>query len=145
MKHIHCRDCGAKVGETIEGHEPRPDAHGCVSCWMKHLGHKHTEWLHLNNQPRDVHHMMPLTTLHVVKRGLFQDVMPEANDDIAVSLCHEDLRDAPTPLLMGNLKRKLTNGWTHIDGLYVRGTGNFCLKLEAPGHEPVYTHSFKVT
>lgn len=143
MVDVTCTDCGTKLGEALDGQEPGPRAHGCVDCWMDAMGVER-EWVHLENQPLNIQHMSPITTLYVVKRGLF-DAVVDADDDLTVTLCHEDLRNAPLPMMMGNPKRKLINGQTQIDGLYVRGTGNFCLRIDATGHDPVYTHSFKVT
>jgi hypothetical protein len=145
MADIVCNDCGEKLGEALVGYDPtQPQPHSCVDCWMESMGVDQQEWMHLENQPSDIQHMSPITTLYVLKRGVFDDVV-DSDDDLHVTLCHEDLRAAPVPMMMGNLRRKLHNGRTHIDGLYVRGTGNFCLRIDTPGCDPLYTHSFKVT
>lgn len=142
---ILCADCGTKLGEVVDGTTQRDLslAHRCFDCHLDTLDVEETEWLHLENQPEDIQHMRPITTLQVVKRGVFDDVV-DADAQLTISLCHEDLRDDPIPMMMGNSQRQMIGGRCQIDGLYVRGVGNFCLKIEAPGHSPIYTHSFKV-
>ncbi|MBV8071867.1 MAG: hypothetical protein JO270_18305 [Acidobacteriaceae bacterium] len=141
-----CADCGTKLGEVVDGTTANDLslAHRCFDCHLDTLDIEETEWLHLENQPHDIRHMSPVTTISVVVRGPFDDVL-DRDKEVTVSLQHEDLRDDPLPMLMGNPTRKMNGGRIRFDNLYVRGTGNFCLRFDAPGHVPVYSHSFKVT
>ena len=142
---ILCCDCGTKLGEMVDGSGfLDPTAHSCFDCWHAAQGHASLEWLHVEQQPLDIGHMSPITTVVVVKRGPYDDIL-EGDEDLTVSLVHHDLRDAPLPMLMGNPNRKLSGGICRIDGLYVRGTGVFRLKIESPGHDPLHTFSFRVT
>lgn len=143
---ILCADCDTKLGEVVDGTTKNDLSlhHRCFECGMADMGIDCFEWLHLENQPENIGRMQPITTLSVVKRGPFDDVI-DADVDLTVTLCHEDLRDDPVPMMMGNTARKMIAGRAIIDSLYVRGTGQFCLKIEATGHDPLYTHTFKVT
>jgi hypothetical protein len=145
MSDVICEDCKAIIGHALDGHGPRPGAHICFDCWVASHDVDSTEWLHMENRPEDIGQMSPVTTLYVVKRGLYHDVADWAEEDFTVTLVHDDLRDEPVPMLMGNPNRKLSFGRATIDGLYVRGTGRFRLRLDAEGHDPIYTNGFKVT
>lgn len=141
---ITCADCGTKLGEMVDGtgiHDPT--AHICFDCGLALQGHEETEWLHVEQHPLDISRMQPITTITVIKRGVYHDI-DDSDEDLTVSLVHHDLRDEPVPMLMGNTKRKLVDGCVQIDGLYVRGPGVFRLQI-ASATETIHTFSFRVT
>jgi hypothetical protein len=140
---VTCRDCGTKLGEVLNGSSD-PDAHMCFDCHVSSQGHSATEWLHILNHPQHIGHMSPVTTFSVCMRGPYDDVIPW-DDDMTVELCHEDLRDDPVPMVMGNMVRRMTEGRVTIDNLYIRGLGCFRLRLSVPGLDPICTFSFRVT
>lgn len=138
---ITCTDCGTVLGE-ITGGQPDPSAYRCFDCHVDTMDGE-SEWLHMEQQPQDINRMMPLTC-SVIKRGYYHDHADWADDELTLELLHEDMRDAPLPMLMGNPVRKMSGGRATFDNLYIRGTGCFRLRFTAPGQEPVYSFSFKV-
>lgn len=139
---IVCTDCGMVLGE-ITGGVPDPLAYRCFDCHVETM-HGESEWLHIETQPVDINRMYPVTCT-VMKRGYFDDHADWADEEVTIDVLHEDMRDDALPMLMGNTVRKMAGGRVKFDNLYIRGTGCFRLRFKAPGHEPVYSFSFKVT